>query len=273
MMRMGRAVSHGSGIYYEVHGDGPAVLFCHGAGSNAATWWQQIPEFSRNFTCIAYDHRGFGRSQDGGASFDPRVLVDDALAVLDAERIDRAALVCQSLGSVTGLRLALSRPERVWAFVPCSSPLGIEHARMQAGIARWTAGGITRVEERALGMNFVGAHPALVHLYGQIRRFNPSEESLRRRVAGLFAPEHLLPCSRLAALACPTLFVVGEHDPLVTPAIVRDLAQVLAGSRVVEVEDAGHSPYFERPATFNALVSSFLESCRPPGRTGPLPSG
>lgn len=263
-MRTGRALSHGAGIYYEVHGDGPAVLFCHGAGSNAATWWQQVPEFSRHFTCIAYDHRGFGRSQDAGAPFDPAVLVDDALAVLDAAGAAQAALVCQSLGGVTGLRLALGHPDRVWAFVPCDSPLGIVHAKMQANIARWSANGITRVEERALGASFVGAHPALVYLYGQIRSFNPRDDSLRQRMAPLFSPEHLVPCSRLASLTCPTLFVVGDQDPLVTPEIVRDVARFVAGSSVVEIEGAGHSPYFERPAMFNALVANFLRACAKP---------
>jgi pimeloyl-ACP methyl ester carboxylesterase len=91
-MRAGRVASHGATIYYEVHGDGPAVLFCHGAGSNALTWWQQIPEFSRDFTCIAYDHRGFGRSLDAGDTFDPAVLVDDALAVRDAAGVVDAGL-------------------------------------------------------------------------------------------------------------------------------------------------------------------------------------
>jgi 3-oxoadipate enol-lactonase len=264
-MRTGRALSHGTGIYYEVHGDGPAVLFCHGAGSNAATWWQQIPEFSRHFTCIAYDHRGFGRSQDAGGLFDPAALVDDALAVLDAAGAAQAALVCQSLGGFTGLRLALGNKDRVWAFVPCDSPLGIAHAQMQASIARWTAHGITRVEERALGTSFVGAHPALVHLYGQIRGFNPQDESLRQRVAQLFSPENLVPSSRLASLACPTLFVVGAQDPLVTPEIVRDVARFVMGSTVVEIEGAGHSPYFEQPAMFNSLVLGFLRTCVPRG--------
>lgn len=264
-MRAGRVSSHGAAIYYEVHGNGPAVLFCHGAGSNALTWWQQIPEFSRDFTCIAYDHRGFGRSQDAGDSFDPAVLVDDALAVLDAAGVERAALVCQSLGGVTGLRLALGHPGRVWAFVPCDSPLGIAHQQMQDSITRWTQDDITRVEERALGPAFVGTHPALAHLYGQIRRFNPPDDSLRPRVAKLFSQANLLPCSRLESLVCPALFLVGAQDPVVTPALVRDVAQLVPNSTVVEIEGAGHSPYFEQPAMFNALVSAFLKSRLPHG--------
>jgi 3-oxoadipate enol-lactonase len=259
-MPAGRALSHGADIYYERHGTGPAILFCHGAGSNSATWWQQIPAFARHFTCIAYDHRGFGRSQATDEPFDPNVLVDDALAVLDAEGIDRAALVCQSLGGITGLRLALAHPERVWAFVPCDSPLGIAHGPMCASVARYAASGIARLEERALARSFREEQPELVGLYGQIHRFNPDDETLRARVLELLEPAHAVATERLSSLACPTLFVVGAEDPLVTPAIVRDLAQWVPKSTVAVIEGAGHSPYFEKPKEFNALVLSFLSS-------------
>ena len=42
-------------IYYEVHGDGPAIVFAHGAGGNAASWWQQIAH---------YVERPFGQDDD-----------------------------------------------------------------------------------------------------------------------------------------------------------------------------------------------------------------
>ena len=54
--------SHHRDIYYERHGAGPAILFLHGAGSNAATWWQQLPAFTPEYTCLTMDIRCFGRS-------------------------------------------------------------------------------------------------------------------------------------------------------------------------------------------------------------------
>lgn len=63
--------SGGAAIYYEVHGDGPAVVFAHGRSGNATSWWQQVAWFSRRFQVFVFDHRGFGRSR-GVAGVLPR---------------------------------------------------------------------------------------------------------------------------------------------------------------------------------------------------------
>ena len=53
-------------IYFIDEGAGAqAILFCHGAGGNATSWWQQIPEFSGQYRTLAMDHRGYGRSMVG----------------------------------------------------------------------------------------------------------------------------------------------------------------------------------------------------------------
>ena len=42
---MSTVQSHDAEIHYERYGDGPALVFAHGAGGNAASWWQQVPRF------------------------------------------------------------------------------------------------------------------------------------------------------------------------------------------------------------------------------------
>ncbi|MFP3881137.1 MAG: alpha/beta fold hydrolase [Actinomycetota bacterium] len=52
----------------------------------------------------------------------------------------------------------------------------------------------------------------------------------------------------------PTLFVVGERDPIFPPAIIETAAASIPGSEVAVVENTGHSPYFERPGRWNDIV-------------------
>ncbi|MEC4723386.1 alpha/beta hydrolase [Noviherbaspirillum sp. CPCC 100848] len=257
--------SQGVHIYYERHGSGPAVVFCHGAGSNAATWWQQIPVFARQFTCITIDNRCFGRSAAGLEKFEPELFVEDLLRVMNHENIDRAALICQSMGGMTGLRFALRYPQRVSAFVSCDSPLAIDHPEMLANVERFLAGvEATELEDRTLSPQFVRSRPELAFLYAQINRFNPAVYGPSHglgwgaRLSTLSAPAYLLSLQKLQELERPTLFIVGSEDPVVTPAVVRDVASYVRASEVIQIDQAGHSPYFEQPAIFNSEVLKFL---------------
>ena len=36
-------------LYYETHGEGPPVVFAHGAGGNTVIWWQQVPHFAARY--------------------------------------------------------------------------------------------------------------------------------------------------------------------------------------------------------------------------------
>lgn len=66
-----------------------------------------------------------------------------------------------------------------------------------------------------------------------------------------------------ATIDCPVLCVVGDRDPLFPPPAVRAMADLLPDSRVVEVAGSGHSPYFEDPDVWNAVVHGFLRTLDP----------
>jgi len=61
---MPKAQINGIELYYEVHGNGPAVVCAHGAGGNHLSWWQQVPVLTPRYRCVIFDHRGFGQSLD-----------------------------------------------------------------------------------------------------------------------------------------------------------------------------------------------------------------
>lgn len=256
--------SHGRAIYYERQGDGPAMLFCHGAGSNAATWWQQLPAFASRYSCLTMDIRCFGRSAAPLAEFDLGLFVDDVIAILDHEGIDRVRLVGQSLGGMIGLKLALSHPGRVAAFAACDTSMAVDHPVLLDILAtRQLSQKAVSIEQRSLGRWFLDNEPEKAALYAQINHFNPSAHSIPASdwgaaLQGLMAPDRLIPLTALESLACPTLFVVGDQDPIVPLAVAREFHERVAGSELVVVADAGHSAYFEQPRAFNTAVLDFL---------------
>src|SRR6202035_5435738 len=66
-----------------------------------------------HFSVIAMDTRGHGRSPVTSAALGYRLFAEDVAALLDHLAIARASLVGWSDGAVTGLELAMRRPERV----------------------------------------------------------------------------------------------------------------------------------------------------------------
>jgi 3-oxoadipate enol-lactonase len=63
----------------------------------------------------------------------------------------------------------------------------------------------------------------------------------------------------LPGIRNPTLVVVGTLDEATPPALARELAAGIAGSRLVELDGCGHCPPLEQPEAFLAAVVPFLE--------------
>ena len=158
-------------LYYEVHGDGPALVFAHGRGGNAAIWWQQVPHFARTHKVIVFDHRMFGRSVGGEEAFNPPQMAADLLAILDAEGVERAAIVAQSMGGWTGLNTALRHPERVRCLVMTATYGGLRSPALEGKLAELTLGaGAPPISTRALALDFPAREPALALLYAHVSR-------------------------------------------------------------------------------------------------------
>ncbi len=249
-------------IYYESQGDGPAIVFAHGLGGNHASWFQQIPVFSRSYRVVTFDHRGFGRSADpeskGRAGF-----VDDLKELLDELEIDEACLVGQSMGGGTVVGFAGRYPERVSALVVSDSLFGVELPdilQTRFDEARAKADGLDQLE-RVLGAAFRESEPEKTCLYQALASFNATKrKNLRGEWERLHSPEEL------HKLGVPILFVVGEHDMLVPRELVHELSSMVSGSFAVEISVAGHSPYFEKPTEFNDSVLSFLQAAGVQGK-------
>ena len=241
-------------IYYETEGSGPTVLFAHGGGGNAASWWQQVPVFSKTFNVITFDHRGFGRSRCTPEHFHPSHFESDAIAVLDAGGVSKAHVVCQSMGGWTGVRLAALHPERVAKLVLANTPGAIFSDallnRMRQLVPRPPDSDPT---ELMLGAPFRATNPAGRHLYRAISAFNVNPMPLDR----LMSRTAFVDPARLRPFPVPVLMIASTLDATFPLPMLEETARTI-GAPLELIEDAGHSTYFERPAEFNHVVKRFL---------------
>ena len=245
---------NGTQMFYESHGDGPAIVFAHGRGGNHLSWWQQVAEFQHRHCCITFDHRGWGLTSGPAQQPDPATLVDDLRALLDYLGVARALLVAQSMGGVTSLGFALRYPERVAGLVLADTTGGIGDPSV-----------VGRLQDvhppehplrRALSDSFIAEQPGLTFLYGAIGRINP--EMPVSVVSGMFRNAGGPQAAELAGLAMPVLLVVGAEDQIFPVPVIEAAQRLIPGSRLAVVPGAAHSTHFEQAAIFNELLAGFI---------------
>lgn len=127
------AINQGTKIYYEVEGEGPPIVFVHGAMGNTTMWtgYGYVERLKHQFQVILLDARGHGKSDKlyNHDAYDLQFMVDDVIAVLDALHITQTHYWGFSMGGLMGFGLAKYYPDRVRSLIlGGSSPYGGDDA-------------------------------------------------------------------------------------------------------------------------------------------------
>jgi pimeloyl-ACP methyl ester carboxylesterase len=250
-------------IYFECWGDADdTVILGHGMGGSHAVWYQQVAFLASRYRVVTWDQRGFGRSTRITGDIGPVPSVGDMARLLDHLDIDQGHIVGQSMGGWSALGFAIDHPDRVISLILADTTAGIFTPRIRQTLGdygRAMAAGpppdqLPLGRHPAIGSQLLDEDPAHSFLYTQLGSLTepPSPMAI---IALLMTTDHT---NRAADVTAPTLFVVGEHDPIFPPSLVESAAGFIDGSEVAVVENTGHSPYFERPTRWNDIVAGFL---------------
>lgn len=255
--------SGGERIYYEMWGDGAETLILgHGMGGSHAVWYQQVPFLAARYRVVTWDQRGFGRSTGISGELGPGPAATDLARLVDHLEIERAHVVGQSMGGWSALGFAIEHPDRTGSLVLADTTGGIFTPEIRSRLTeygRQVAAGpppdrLPLGHHPAVGTQLLDEDPAQSFLYSQLGSLTtpPPPTTI---IPMLLATDQTDLAGEVTA---PTLFVVGEHDPIFPPAMIETAAGFIRGSGVAVVENTGHSPYFERPGLWNDIVARFL---------------
>ena len=237
----------------------------HAGLSDRRMWDAQWAVLAERFHAIRFDARGFGASADPTR---PYTLHGDALDVLDALEVNRAALVGSSMGGGAALDMALAVPHRVSALATVNStPSGWHHTReimraWEAVDAAYETQGPDAANELEMKMWLDGPHRPADAVDRDVRTAVASVNRvlLERQAAFAVEPGELVPpaIDRLEELRCPSLVITGELDQPSVLAGAFELAS-RTGAEHVEIAGTAHLPMLERPREFIAALLPFLE--------------
>jgi len=260
-------------LAFEDTGQGSPLVLCHSFLCSREMWAAQAEALSRSYRVVNLDLRGHGDCGPAEDEFTVDDLVDDVLTVLDHLGIEQAIWCGLSIGGITAMRAAVTRPDRVAALIVADSTAAAEPVanrvkyRLMATAAR--AFGTRRLMPRVLPIMFgrttLREQPELVREWGE-RMASVDLPSLLSVLSMLLERESQL--DRLPEIRVPTLVIVGEEDRSLPPARSRDIARAIPGAELAIIPVAGHLSALEQPEVVTAVILDFLAEVLP-GAGGP----
>ena len=268
MPKSGTVSANGRQLYYEVHGDGEALVLIMGIGYDSSLWLlQQVPVLARHFKVVIFDNRDVGRSAEADSPYTIGDMADDAAGLLAALQIERAHVLGLSMGALIAQELAL-RHERLVDRLILSGPDAAPARQAFHPIAVWnwvkshdTSGATFAAQQFTwlFSASFLRNHGAVEQTL-QLLSSNPHPVTPAAYARQAQAYLTYDPTNRVSAIKVATMVVVGEQDVLTPPWIAREVAHAIPGAqlKVIAGDGTSHLVPLERPEAFNRLVIDFL---------------
>ncbi|MEM7077383.1 MAG: alpha/beta fold hydrolase [Pseudomonadota bacterium] len=251
---------------YQDLGEGECFVLVHGFTGSKLDFQNQMPWFSDTHRVIACDQRGHGDSSNRGP-YDFYTLSADLLSFLDKLHIPRCHVLGHSLGGMVVMRALLAQPGRFHSailmdtapyapnlFPPQVFARLVEQVR-QHGCESLLAGMIAQPQNAAVKRS--------IDYLGEKEHWRRIRAKLEAMDADAFADlgellnDHPSILPGLRAIAQPVTVMVGRDDqPFIAAA--RDMAETLPNADLQIIPDAGHSPQYENPEAWRAVVENHL---------------
>jgi pimeloyl-ACP methyl ester carboxylesterase len=258
--------THGIDVAYQRAGAGPPVVFAHGAALDSRMWVPQISALSDEFTVVAWDEPGAGRSSAVPADF---VLADYAnclAALIGALDLGPAHVAGLSWGGTVAQELYRHHPELVATLLLVDTYAGWkgslpeEEVRVRVEGVRQMLAAADHLFDPTLPGLFAGDPPAEFAALLEAMAADVRPESMKTALLVMAEADQrdLLP-----RIAVPTLLIWGERDARSPLSVARQFEDAVPDAKLVVIPGAGHVSNLEAPELFNDAVREFCRA-QPP---------
>jgi 3-oxoadipate enol-lactonase len=245
-------------LHYVDRGSGPVAVFIHGFPLDHSMWLDQVNGLADVRRCIAFDLRGFGRSEaTSDRVLSMETLADDVVRLVEAIGESPCDVVALSMGGYVALALWEAAPSLVRSLTLIDTRATADgadaRANREAMIERLLTDGRAALAAEMAGALLSGS--AGVEAQARVRSMAEGTryETLIASIRGM--RDRVDRTEALATITVPTLVIGGEEDRLIPEADTRALGASIPGARVAIVPGAGHLPPIEQPEAVNRALA------------------
>jgi pimeloyl-ACP methyl ester carboxylesterase len=257
------ARAHGLEIAYQRAGQGPPLVLVHGAGIDGRMWRPQLEALADEFTVVAWDEPGAGRSGDLPGGFGLADYAHCLAAVIEALGLGRVHLAGLSWGGTVVQELYRHHPDLVATLILAGSYAGWKGSLPAEEVEARVEGVRTMLEagERYDPPGLFAAAPP--------REFARllEEMTAAARSASLWAQLSMMAQTDqgdlLPRITVPTLLIWGDADARAPLSVAHQFAKAIPNAELKLIPDAGHMSNLEQPGLFNDAVRNFCRQHPP----------
>jgi len=260
----------GTRLYYEEAGHGTPLLFIHEFAGDLRSWEPQLRFFARYFRCIAYNARGFPPSDvpEDGARYSQEHARDDAIAVLEHLKLERAHVVGLSMGGFAALHVGITYPQRARSLVVAGCGYGAAPDKKESFRAECDAAAASFERDWADAAKKYAIGPTRVQLQNkdprgwaefarQLAEHSAKGQALTMRGVQMKRPSLWALTDAMKKIQVPTLIVTGdEDDPCLEPGLL--MKRHIPSAGLVVIPWSGHTINIEEPEAFNRALLEFF---------------
>jgi 3-oxoadipate enol-lactonase len=256
--------ANGQTLYYEIHGEGEALLCVMGLAANTLAWALQVQAFAERHRTVIFDNRDVGQSSKASEQYEIRDMAQDTLALADALELDSFHLLGYSMGGAISQELALIAPERVKSLTLAVTYAGTGNwgrtfSRVW-GARRRQASREDHIDELmllTLSEDFFNNEEGTNYVRTMMLS-DPNPQPPEAFARQLEASRQHDSRDRLGSLEMPVHVIGGEYDILVPIWKQRELAELIPGAKFTMIERCPHGANIERAPEFNQHVLDFI---------------
>ena len=242
-------------IHYQEIGKGEeTLLFSHGYLMNNEMFKGQIDRFKDKFKCIAFDHRGHGKSEVTKAGYELDNLVTDAISLIDKLELGSVHFIGMSTGGFVGMRIAIRRPELLKSLIlmDTSAEKESSEALKKNNALLWVVNniGYFPVIGQVMSILFHTTFLKDKSRKSEVKKWRKIITSHKKKGIvpfgkGIFARDNVL--EKLSEIAIPTAIIVGKNDVPTPPQYSKNMVDIIPNAELFTIPDSGHSAAVEKP--------------------------